>query len=164
MAGTALTVRLRIDGVRDTLQALQALPKDANEELRERSMKLATVLAEQARADGMADAAPQSKLVATTVKARRDRVPVVEAGGTRRLGRHKTPAYGLLFASVFGMNRRSGWYAAPRYRGARGRQYRPHRGQDAYWFFPVIESQQARIAREWNEAASEIARKFGRGG
>ncbi|MBK1785137.1 hypothetical protein [Prauserella cavernicola] len=163
MAGTALTVRMRIDGVRDTLQALQAMPKDANEQLRERSMALATVLAEDAALSGRAEGA-QAALVAGTVKARRDRVPVVEAGGTKRLGRNKAPAWALLFGSVFGMNRRSGWFGAPRFREATGRQYRPHGGQDAYWFFPVIEANQARIAREWNAAASEIARKFGRGG
>src|SRR4051794_15184981 len=107
MAKTALVVKVRIDGVREILRAFSVLPKDASNELRDASLKLAQELAARARADGAANGGPQGRLVAQTVKARRDRVPVVEAGGTRKLGSRRAPAYGLTFASVFGMNQRS---------------------------------------------------------
>jgi len=161
---TSLTVNLSIEGVRETLRAFSQMPKDASDALRDASLALAQELATAARADGMANGGPQGRLVAQTVKAKRDRVPVVEAGGTRRLGRHRTPAYGLLFGSIFGMTRRSGWYASPRYGTATGRQYRPHGGQSAYWFFPVIEQNTAEISRRWNEAADEVVRRFSEGG
>lgn len=164
MARQAITFTVHIDGVRTTLQAFRELPADANKRLREESLKLAQVLAEKARADGMADAAPQSKLVATTVKATRDRVPAIQAGGTKRLGRHRAPAFGLVFASIFGMNRRSGWYANRRYRTSDGHQYREHAGRNAYWFFPVVEKNSAEIGRAWNKVAADIASDFGRGG
>ncbi len=99
MARQAITFTVHIDGVRTTLRAFRELPADASKRLREESLKLAEVLAQKARADGMADAAPQSKLVATTVKATRDRVPAIQAGGTKRLGRHRAPAFGLPGAS-----------------------------------------------------------------
>jgi inorganic triphosphatase YgiF len=161
---TSLTVNLSIENVRETLKAFGQMPKDANDALRDASLDLAQELAAAARADGMANGGPQGRLVAQTVKAKRDRVPVVEAGGTRRLGRHRSPAYGLVFASVFGMTRRSGWYASPRYGTSSNRQYRPHGGRAACWFFPVIEQNAAEISRRWNAAADEVVRKFSEGG
>ncbi len=163
-AKTSLTLKLSIDGVTDTLRAFSRMANDANDALRDASLDLAQELAADARADGFANGGPQGKLVAQTVKAKRDRVPVVEAGGTRRLGRHGAPAYGMTFASIFGMTRRSGWYASPRYGTASGHQYRPHAGQNAYWFFPVIEANAATISRRWNAAADEVVRKFSEGG
>jgi len=158
----ALTVNLAIDGVRETLAAFRSLPKDANDQLRERSRKLAEIVAERAKAAGQAEG-KQAALVARTVRARRDRVPVVQAGGTRRLGRHRAPAFGLLFASEFGMDQRSGWYANQRYRRSTGMQYEPHTGQEGLWFFPTVEAAQPMINREWNAAADEIMRAFAGG-
>lgn len=163
VAKTSLTVRVSIEGVRETIRAFGLLPKDANDQLRDASLDLARELAARARADGIANGGPQGRLVAQTVKAKRDRVPVVEAGGTRKLGRHRAPAYGITFASVFGMNRRSGWYAGRKYALSFGEQYRPHQGQDAYWFFPVIEHSAATISRRWNAAADRIVRDFSEG-
>ncbi|GHG97568.1 hypothetical protein ACFORH_42975 [Amycolatopsis roodepoortensis] len=160
----SLVVRMQIDGVRDTLKAFDLLPKNAADALRDASLDLASKLAVKAAADLAAHGGPQGRLVAQTVKARRDRVPVVEAGGTRRLGRHRAPAYGLVFASVFGMTRRSGWYASPRYGGQTGTQYREHRGTNAYAFFPVIEREQREISRAWHAAADRVVREFAEGG
>ncbi|MEV0726004.1 hypothetical protein AB0I37_24900 [Micromonospora purpureochromogenes] len=162
MAKSALTFTLRIDGARETLAALRKLPKDANNELRQASLAISRAVAEKAKAAGAREGG-QAAAVARTVRAQRDRVPAVVAGGTRRLGRHKTPAFNLLFASEFGQNRRTGWYAAPKYAGSAGRQYRPHRGRQGIWFFPTVEAEQADIARRWQQAADEVIEKFGEG-
>lgn len=151
MAKTSITVKVQIDGLRETLRAFQELPKDATTRLREEALKLAEKLAVAARAEGMADAAPQSKLVATTVKAVRDRVPAIQAGGTKRLGSRRAPAYTLLFGSMFGSN-------------AHRQFHRPHGGQDAYWFFPVVERNARDIAAAWSKVADEIVRDFSEGG
>ena len=151
MAKQAITVAVQIDGLRTTLRAFRELPKDASARLREESLKLAETLAAKAKIDGIADAAPQSPLVATTVKAVRDRVPVIQAGGSKRLGRNRAPAWKLLFGSMFGSN-------------AYRQFHRPHAGQDAYWFFPVVERNAAEIGRAWNKVAGEIARDFSQGG
>lgn len=162
MAKSALTITLRIDGVRETLAALRKLPKDANNELRRASLELAQTLARAAKSAGEREGR-QAAAVARTVRAKRDRVPAVVAGGTRRLGRHKTLAFNLLFGSEFGQNRRTGWYGARRYSGSSGRQYRPHQGRQGIWFFPAVESEQADIARRWQEAADAVIEKFGEG-
>ncbi|QFU87882.1 hypothetical protein [Amycolatopsis sp. YIM 10] len=165
MAKTALTVNLHIEGARETLRALSALPKDASKELRDASLELSKNLAVKVKASGMADSAPQSAHVASTVRAERDRVPVISAGGNKKLGRNRAPAWALLFGSIFGMSSRSGWYAGPHYAGSSGLQYhRRHRGTAAYWFFPVVEEEQAAISAAWNRAADNVVRDFSEGG
>ncbi|QWF81133.1 hypothetical protein [Amycolatopsis sp. CA-230715] len=164
MAKQTLTVHMRLDGARETLRAFRGLPKDANNELRDASQRLAKALAVKAKADATTNGGPQGRLLAPTVRAARDRVPVVQVGGTRRVGRFRQPAYGVLFGSVFGMNGASGWYNRTRYRASHGRQYRPHRGTQAYWFFPLVEHEAGTISREWNRAADEIVQRFATGG
>lgn len=146
MAKKDLTVKVRITGVRETVAALSRLPKDANDEIRAAAQALAKDLAAAASAAGRAEGR-QAALVATTVRAARDRLPVVNAGGTRRLGRNREPAYKLLFGSEFGAN----FYD----------QYKPHLGSGSYWFFRTIEDEQVEISAAWLRAADEIIKRFG---
>lgn len=163
VARQALTVKIRIAGLRETLRAFRELPNDASAELRKASQELAEKLVPKVRADLAAHGGPQGPLLATTVRSLKDRVPVIQAGGTTRLGRHGTPAYGMLFAAVFGMDTHSGWYAQSRYRSDLDHQYRPWAGQNAYAFFPVVEQNAAEIAAAWNHAADRIVEKFSSG-
>lgn len=152
MAGkTTLTVKMSIAGLRETIKAFQDLPKDASKRLRDETLKLSQALAVRAKVAGMVDEAPQSPLVATTVKAVRDRVPAIQAGGTKRLGRNRAPAYKLLFGSEFGSNN------YPQF-------HRPHQGQQGQWFFPTVERSQAEIAAAWSRVADGIVRDFSEGG
>ncbi len=153
--GGSLTVRIRIEDVRETIAAFRHLPDDANNELRDASEDLAKGLAEKVRAAGMA-LGPQDAVVARSVRARRDRVPTIQAGGSGKAGR-------LVYGSEFGMNKRSGWYGARRYRRSAGRQFRPHQGAQGYWFFPTVEANESEIGRAWTDAADEIVRKWARG-
>lgn len=141
-----LTINIRIDGLHETLRALNKLPKDANLELKEAAVALSRKLATAAKASGAREGS-QAALVASTVRAARDRVPVVVAGGNKRLGRNKAPAYKLLFGSEFGSNRYQQFH-------------KPHIGKGSYWFFKTIEDHQVEIAKEWMDAADEIIRKF----
>lgn len=146
MAKKELVVRVRIEGLHEVLAALRKLPKDASDELRAAALDISKELATAAKASGAREGR-QAALVATTVRAQRDRVPVVVAGGTRRLGRNKKPAFKLLFGSEFGANRLH--------------QYKPHLGRDSYWFFRTIEDRQVEIEARWLQAADEVIRKFG---
>lgn len=162
MASQTLTVHLSTSGVRQTLRAFARLPKEASEQLRDASLDISKDLADDVAAAATARGA-QAALMAPTVKATRDRVPALTAGGNKRVGRHKTPAHALLFASEFGMNRRSGWYAAAQYAQSSGRQYPPHLGRNSYWFFTTVSDNEADISRRWEQAADSIIRAFGRG-
>lgn len=146
MAKKALTVNVRIEGARETIAAFNRLPKEASDALRDRSLELAEALAAKASGYARQDS-KQSALMAATVKARRDRVPVVVAGGAKRVGRNRVPAYAILFGSEFGSSRL--------------RQYRHHLGRGSYWFFATVEKEQAEISAAWNKAADEIIDKFG---
>lgn len=163
MAAQALTVSVSTSGVRQVLKAFAKMPKEASEQLRDRSLALSKGLAVDVAAAARARGS-QAALMASTVKATRDRVPSVTAGGLKRVGRHKAPAHTLLFASEFGMTRRSGWYAASQYRFSTGRQYAPHVGRHSYWFFTTVSAREAENAREWDKAADAVIRAFRRGG
>lgn len=146
MAKTELLIRVRIEGVRETLAAVRRLPKDATTELRAASLDLSRELAAAAK-DNAVREGRQAAIVAATVKARYDRLPVVVAGGKKRIGRERAPAFKLLFGSEFGANVL--------------RQYKPHVGRGSYWFFRTIEDREADIARRWLEAADNVIEKFG---
>lgn len=163
MAGSGLVVRLRISGVRETLALLNLLPKEANSELREASQRIARILEGRIRAAATTEGR-QAAAVAKTVKARRDRLPTVVAGGARRVGRRRAPAWALLFGSEFGMNQRSGWYARPRYAEETARQYKPHRGRNSYWFFTTVDEEQAEMVRQWRRAADAVVDRWTRAG
>lgn len=149
MAKKELLVTIKIDGIREMLAALNKLPKDANNELRAAALEISRELSAAARESGASEGR-QAAIVAVTVKARRDRVPTVVAGGPKRIGRNRQPAYKLLFGSEFG---------ASQYE-----QYRPHLGRGSYWFFRTVEDNEVEIARKWLDAADEIIRKFSAGG
>lgn len=149
MAKGGLVVNLKIDNVRETLAVLRYLPTEANKELREASLKLSQSLSTRAKSAAQTDNR-QTALLAPTVKARRDRVPFIQAGGAKRVGSRKKPAYKILFGSEFGSSRL--------------RQFRPHLGRGSYWFFKTIENEQALINREWNAAADHVVDTFTKDG
>lgn len=149
MVSQALTIRLRITGAKETLAAFRGLPKEASQSLRERTLALSEVLAQAARS-AAASEGRQAPLLAGTVKAVRDRVPAIQAGGSRSVGSRKAPAFKVLFGSEFGSNRL--------------RQFKPHRGRQGYWFFPTVEREQDAIATAWQEVADDVVNDFTRGG
>jgi len=155
----SLRLSIATEGVRETLDAFKRLPKSANDALRKRSFELAEQLATKVAAAARSDTA-QSALMAVTVKPVRDRVPAIQAGGTRRVGRHHVPAFGILLGSEFGSNNRSGWYAGRQYTQSQGRQYRPHRGRRSYWFFETAYQSQSEIMAAWEKAADDIQHEF----
>jgi len=141
----SLTIKLHILGVRETLAAFRHLPREANNSLREQSMRLAASLAGHVAGAARADS-PQSALMAPTVKAIRDRVPAISAGGTARVGRNQKPAFKILFGSEFG---------ARTYR-----QFRPHLGTGSYWMFSTVQKNEAELSAAWGRAADDIAQSF----
>ncbi len=145
MAGQTLAITVTVTGARETLAAFRRLPKDASKALRERSLELATTLASRVASAARGDS-PQSALMAATVKPRRDRVPVIEAGGSTAVGRHGTPANKILFGSEFGARRLP--------------QFRPHLGKGSYWMFKTVEANESELAAGWLKAADDILHAF----
>jgi hypothetical protein len=151
VASKALKLTVHIEGLRETLAKLRDLPDEASDRLRDQATELAEDLAAAAADAARADRSPQSRLLAPTVKARRDRVPVVVAGGAKRVGSRRAPAYTVLFGSEFGSNRY-------------GQFRKRHQGTRGSWFFPTVEARQSEIDAAWNKAADEIIAEFTAGG
>lgn len=149
MAG--LNVRIRVSGAAETVAACRQMSHQAQSEFRDEATKIANELVPKLRGAAIADGR-QSAKVAPTVRAQAGVTPAVTAGGP------------LVFASEFGQNARSGWYARRRYVRSRGRQWHPHLGGGSYWFFRTIERNIDDINRMWLRALDRLIRRWGSGG
>lgn len=145
-----LTITAHAEGVRETLAAFRGIPKEASEAIRVSSGVIAGKFAAAVQSAGRAEG-HQAALVAATVKPARDRVPVVTAGGAKRIGSRRTPAWKLLFGSEFGANT---FTQFPR----------RHVGTKGIWIFPTIDTESPMMMREWQSAADDIIRAFTSGG
>jgi hypothetical protein len=147
MGKFGITVTVKIDGLRETLAKFRELPKEANDQLRTESQKLSGDLADVIKANAGSEGR-QWGILARTVKARKDRVPVVTAGGAVKLGRNREPAYKLLFGAEFGAT-----YL---------HQFKPRTpGNEGYVFFKSAKRMQPTIGEAWNRAADDIVTRFG---
>ncbi|GAB3812084.1 hypothetical protein [Kribbella italica] len=148
-----IVVKVRIDGARETLAAFRKLPKEASAELRDANQKISEDMAEKIRTAARSSDA-QSALVAQGIKARRDRVPTVQAGGKKRVGRNRKPLDKVLLGANFGA----------RFLNQFRRQTGGFQGSEDYWFFSTVEREEPRIAKEWTDAADRVLSQWGRGG
>lgn len=157
---SSIVLNVTIDGARETLLAFSKLPKDASDELRDAATSLSIGLALLVGAAGAARGG-QAGRVASTVKPKRDRVPYIQVGGTKRvaLGTKagtKREAYRILFGSEFGATR-----GASR-TGPNG--FDQHAGRRGLWIFPTVEKHEGDINKAWGKAADETVKKFTHGG
>lgn len=145
-----LVVDVKIDGLRETLRAFRELPKEASVEMRDEAGKIAQDMAGWISSAASADSR-QSALLAGTVKVRRDRVPVVEIGGTAKVGtgtgRSKGRAYQILFGANFGSR------SFPQFRQWAGK------GND-YFVFKNIEAHEREIENRYLDAADRVIAKW----
>lgn len=154
-----ITVRVRITGAREMLRAFKRLPKDASKELRDANKEISRSLAGKIRA--AAEGSPrQGPAVAPSVRAGADRIPNVQAGGSRRAGRQSrrsrgqrpTTAGDLIFGANFGATYLTQF---PAHNGGAG--------SDDYFFFKTVEDDMPEIAQRWTEAAENVLKKWGTG-
>jgi hypothetical protein len=128
---------------------MRNLPADANRELDRETRELAEKLADFARAAGRADTR-QSARAATTVRAETGRgFPQAVVG-----------PHPLLFGSEFGIKRRTGWYAKPRYLDSPARQFRPW-NNSSYWFLRTQTERGPEIQEAFTEIADAIIEAWG---
>lgn len=146
----SFTIAVQVTGMRESLAALRALGAEADAAIRARSGELATSLKGSIERAAKGARSPQARLVVTTLKIKRDRLPVLEVGGTKRLGRNKAPAYTLLFGAELGSNQHKQFHQR-------------HTGRVGTWFFPTVEREQAEIVAAWERAADDVISSFGGG-
>lgn len=139
------TDRIKVEGLNETLRAFKQYGPDAANELRTAAKQIATVVAARQQAAGHASS-KQSALTAPTVRARRDRTPVIVAGGRSRAGQ-------VFFGAEFGGRRRR-----------TTQQFRPYRGHTGYWFYPTLRRSTPAILDAYSKALDKAARRWGTGG
>lgn len=129
------------NGIAGLNRALRALPKEANAKLREASQEITEVVASDARGRATSQGGSSAK-VAPTIKAAKDRYPVIRMGGKRRIkGRkgEKQTIGDLIWGSEFGGQRRSTTM-----------QFRPHKGTLGYFLWPAVRDHD--IGQEYSDA------------
>lgn len=141
-----IVVRVTVEGGRQMLAAFRDLPKEASNALRDANQEISEHLAAAIRRAAQGSS-PQSALMVPGIKAKRDRIPYVEAGGKRRVGRNKVPMEKILFGANFGAHRLH--------------QFRPVTKPD-YWFFTTVEQQMPEVERRWIAAAESVLDQWGR--
>lgn len=147
-------VKVKIVGADEVIRALRALPKDAQDAMKYQARDIAVSLADFVKADGRRHSRQGARAASSVREGNQGFWPIITASSTGR-------ARGLLFGSVFGMKRHSGWYAQARYRKSREDQFGPYVGFPGYWFFKTAEDRQPWIESEWHKAADDLVGKWG---
>lgn len=155
-----ISVRVKIDGARQTLAAFRKLGTDATKALKDANQEISKDLAEKVRNAARSSDA-QSAAVAPSIKAKRDRIPSITAGGTRMAtrqrhrskGQRKTTAGDLVFGANFGAT------YLPQFRRHNGGA-----GSEDYWFFSTVEDNEAAMIKDWTDAADRLLNEWGSGG
>ena len=129
-----------VEGLKPVLKQLTALGKDLNAEVRTSAKQIAEE--ETAAIKTAAGGDKLSAAVATTIRARSDRLPAIVGGGARKLPISGRPPGGaVFFGAEFGGQKRPTTM-----------QFRPHRGRQGYWLWPTLEKDREQMMLRWSEA------------
>jgi hypothetical protein len=135
------------NNVKGLNRALMKLPRLAAAELRDASVEIARTVADDARGRAVR-VGGVATYVAPTIKATRDRVPVVKMGSTARLpatNRSRSGSRQTVGDVIWGAEF-----------GGRGRpttqQFQPHRGTQGYFLWPAVRDNSDDIQRLYSEA------------
>lgn len=178
-------MNLAVEGLKPFLARISSLPKTAQNEIRQAAQGIADDEVERIIASGKASD-KQSAAVATFIRSRKDRVPAIAAGGTRKTGVSGGATSGeLFFGAEFGggsnkrferevtetqyttstgKTRTKKTYSAAKFTGTKKttNQFRPHLGQTGYWFWPQLRADRDRMMSRWEAVVNAIAREWER--
>ncbi len=134
----------QIKGLNQFLRDMKHAPRELSKELRNRSQAIAEPIAKEARANART---PQQKLVAPSIRAVKDRIPVVKLGGGRKLKsptprRLKPSAGAVYFGADFGGGR-----SVPQF----GRK-----NKGGTMIFPAVKGRRKQIADQYMDAVEDV--------
>jgi len=162
-----------VEGLDATLRAFNRLDKEAKDAARDEVQKISRLMASEIAAVGNRRQDPRDRFVAGTIRAKRDRLPLVLIGRAERYqpsGNRRSSSFprasDLMYGMEFGSNgQRSD---RPTRRGGRPgwrfpeRTPRRGRGNEGYWIFPTARQQQPRVVDLWAKALEDVARDWSR--
>ncbi len=146
----SIGVAIRFEGINETLRAFRTLDKEASKAAKVEATKIAEFLAARIRAKAPTDKRYQN--LAVSVKAGRDRVPVIRIGG---LANPKVSGGGgpreLIIGMEFGadQNGPNAWRFPPR-------TPRLGRGNAGYWIYPTARAHLSEVIKMWFDAMDKI--------
>lgn len=169
------TFAITVDPVefRNLIGLLNKLDKETQDEIRNGAMPLSQRLAGQLTMFSQSAPAPQTKLVAQTITAKRDRLIRVDIGGSKKVGRkyggeqsksgkgkkvrqQSAPAGALLWGTEFGSHKGVDSLGRPysdRFKAAQNKR--------GYWITPAVDYYVPIVAREYAEMVQTVVRKLG---
>lgn len=159
--------------LRNLFQTLNKLDKETQDEVRSAALPLSQRLAGQLLMFSQSAPSPQTKLVAQSIAAKRDRVIRVDVGGSKKVGRkyggeqsksgkgnkvrqNQAPAGALLWGTEYGSGKGT---------DAIGRSYsnrfKAPRNKRGYWIAPAVDYYTPIVAKEYIEIVQAIIKKVG---
>ena len=157
-----------VEGLDDTLKALNRIDKEAKKAVKDEVQKIANLLAREVAQAGRRTGDPRDAFVADTVRGTRERVPTIAIGKATRMNAAGNPrASDLMFGMEFGSSG-LGKDAVdlPTRRGGRPgwrfpeRTPRLGRGNTGRWIYPTVRQQQDRVVSLWADALEKVAREW----
>jgi hypothetical protein len=158
--------------LKNLLQTLNLLDKETQNEIRDAALPLSKRLAGQLMMSANGAPAPQTRLVAQTITAKRDRLIRVDIGGSKKVGRkyggetsksgkgskvrqNSAPAGALLWGTEYGGGRGT---------DSLGRAYtdrfKAPRNKRGYWIAPAVDFYVPVVAREYSLMVQQIAKEL----
>jgi hypothetical protein len=159
--------------LRNLIQTLNMLDKETQNEVRDAAFPLSQRLAGQLLMFSQSAPSPQTKLVAKSITAKRDRLIRVDVGGTKKVGRpyggeksksgkganvrrQSAPAGALLWGTEYGSGKGT---------DSMGRSYtnrfKASRNPRGYWINPAVDYYTPIVAKEYIDIIQAIIRKVG---
>jgi hypothetical protein len=158
---------------RNLIGLLNALDKETQDEIRSKALPLSQRLAGQLLMFSQSAPAPQTKLVAQSIVAKRDRLIRVDIGGSKKVGRKyggvasksgkgnkvkqdRAPAGALLWGTEFGSH--GGIDQAGR---AYTDRFKASYNKRGYWITPAVDFYVPIVAREYSQMVQGVVNKLG---
>jgi hypothetical protein len=159
--------------LRNLFQTLNKLDKETQDDVRSAALPLSQRLAGQLLMFSQSAPSPQTKLVAQSIVAKRDRVIRVDVGGTKKVGRkyggeqsksgkgnkvrqNQAPAGALLWGTEYGSGKGTDAIGRPY-----SNRFKAPRNKRGYWIAPAVDYYTPIVAKEYIEIVQTIIKKVG---
>jgi hypothetical protein len=175
MASKQGTFAIQVEpaALRNLIQTLNLLDKETQNQVRDAAYPLSKRLAGQLLMFSQSAPSPQTKLVAKSITAKRDRLIRVDVGGSKKVGRkyggeqsksgkgakvrqQSAPAGALLWGTEYGSGKGTDSIGRPY-----SNRFKAARNKRGYWINPAVDYYTPIVAKEYIDIIQTIIRKVG---
>jgi hypothetical protein len=175
MASKQGTFAIQVEpaALKNLIQTLNLLDKETQNQVRDAAYPLSQRLAGQLLMFSQSAPSPQTKLVAKSITAKRDRLIRVDVGGSKKVGRkyggeqsksgkgtkvrqQSAPAGALLWGTEYGSGKGTDSIGRPY-----SNRFKAARNKRGYWINPAVDYYTPIVAKEYIDIIQTIIRKVG---